>query len=74
MCAHLVDGGKTMITRAIRVCENYVGQGITRDLKKYVERIFKEHGVERKAMTFDSDHILQKVLERKIPIVFRKVF
>ena len=63
-----------MITRGLRVCEQFEGQGITRELKNYAECKVKEHGAERKSMTFGFDYFLQKVLNENKRIVFRKVF
>ena len=62
-----------MITRALRVSEEYEGCGVTRALKKHVERVLKDVGVKRKAMTFGDPVFLEKVLREKTQIIFKKV-
>ena len=73
VCVLLVDDGSTMITRALRVNKEYEGLGVTRTLKKHVERIFHDFGVLKKAMTFADPVLFEKIQRENKPIVFKKV-
>ena len=73
MCVQLVDDDTTMITRALRVDVNYEGQGITREMRKYVGRMFKDSGLKWKTSTFGYPHVLEKARNENEHIVFYKV-
>ena len=74
MCSHIVDEGRTMITRSLRVSENCEGRGIARELKRHADDKAKQLGVTRKSLTFTNKPLLEKVQRENKRILFNKVY
>ena len=74
MCSQIVDEGRTMIVRSLRVSENCEGMGIARELKRHADFKAKQLGVTRKSMTFSTHYFFEKVQRENKRIVFNKVY